>query len=225
MLERFEHAPPKSEKNRRWEEKRKEIETMTDATGRGIDSGIKETVVAFNMNGIFTSQSCEGHSEVEGGHRPWPWLEVSAPGEPEEKFVGEKQAFEKAAREHTLPLDELKRGYPEDIYWDVRREVSQRPVTPEYQEWQKRNQELHAKVVALLDEFYRDRESETSVRLHCEESGGEPFEISSESEALNRFISGKLTSEERKSLLSKLFERQKEMSDFARFLRKCYFET
>lgn len=221
MLEKFEQTT-KGEKYKHWEQKRKQIEQITDATGRGIDNGIKETVIAFNVNEIFTSQSCEGHSEVEGGHRSWPWVEVSAPDEPEEKFVGEKQAFEEAAHEHNIPFDELKRGYHEKLYWGIKRKVSQNPYTLEYQKWQRRNQELHTKIVQLLDEFYQNRETETDIRLHAEESNGEPFEISSEREMLDKFLNNELGDKEKESLLDKLSKRQREMRDFAEFLKKRY---
>ena len=101
-----------SAKKKKWEEKSQEIDQITDVTGRGIDEGIKEAVTAFNVSEIPTSQSCEGHEEVEGGHRPWPWVEVGAPDEPEERFVGEAEAFAKTAQEKGVPLDELKKGRP-----------------------------------------------------------------------------------------------------------------
>lgn len=224
QLGKFEQSE-KGDKEKKWEERRKEIEQITDATGRGIDEGIKETVTAFNVNEISTSQSCEGHDEVEGGHRPWPWVEVAAPDEPEERFIGEAEAFVKAAQENNIPLEELKKGSPEEVYWKLRRETSQSPVTPEYQAWEEKNKRLRTKVIELLGEFYNNREAKTDVRLQAEESEGNSFEISSEREALNRFLNNELNDEEKKNLLDKLPKRQKEMRDFTEFLKKRYLES
>ena len=55
---------------------REEIESITDGLGKGIDPGIKESVVAFKLDDFPTNQSCEGHSD-EG--LPFPWVEVGYP--------------------------------------------------------------------------------------------------------------------------------------------------
>jgi hypothetical protein len=59
-----------SEKQVQWEMKQEEINKITDALGKEIDEGIKETVIAFNLLGIHTRQSCEGHLD-EGVAAPW----------------------------------------------------------------------------------------------------------------------------------------------------------
>ena len=59
-----------------WEQKSKEADRITDRLGKGLDTGIKETVVGLHVFGIHTTQSCEGHLD-------WgvcsPWVEVAAP--------------------------------------------------------------------------------------------------------------------------------------------------
>lgn len=212
-------------REKKLEEIRNEIEQVTDTTGRGIDQGIKETVVAFNVNEISTSQSCEGHTEVEGGHRPLPWVEVAASDEPDERFVGEAEAFVKTANENSVSLEELKKGHPEEVYWKLRQEVCQNPLTPEYQAWEKKNIALHGKVTKLLDEFYKDRNTEAGIRLQVDEINGDSFEISSEPEALNKFLNNELTDEEKNSLLNKLPKRQEEMKTFTEFLKKRFLEN
>ncbi len=213
------------DKQKKWEERRKEIEQITDPTGRGIDEGVKETVTAFNVNEIPTTQSCEGHEEVEGGHRPWPWVEVGAPDEPEERFVGETEAFTKTAQEKGVPLDELKKGHPEEIYWELRKKISQNPLTLEYQTWEEKNKRLHDKITALLTEFYAERKVDAGMQLRAEATDGGSFEISSETQIVNRFLNNELTSEEKKGLLEMLPKRQKEMQDFSGFLKKRYVEN
>ncbi|MFQ5662180.1 MAG: hypothetical protein ACE5F2_02940 [Candidatus Paceibacteria bacterium] len=81
----------KSEKELAWEKKRKEIDEIIDIVGHKIDNGIKETVVAFDMNGLPTHNSCEGH--IDHGF-PYPFVEVTAG---EEKTKLEKKLKERRA--------------------------------------------------------------------------------------------------------------------------------
>ena len=59
-----------------WEQKSREIDGIKDKLGKGIDGGIKETVIALQLFGINTTQSCEGH--LNWGIAA-PWVEVAAP--------------------------------------------------------------------------------------------------------------------------------------------------
>lgn len=61
---------------------RAKIDKMTDKVGRGIDEGIKEGVVIFNLLGLKTTQSCEGHYGQEEQGFPTPWIQVY-PEEPD----------------------------------------------------------------------------------------------------------------------------------------------
>jgi len=212
------------EKTKEWEEKTQEINEIADATGRGIDEGIKETIVAFNLMDIPTSQSCEGHDEMEGGHRLWPWVEISAPNEPEERFEGENQLFEEAAEAHGMKVEDLKRGSPEELFWAVKKRASQNPVTPEYQAWEELNSQLYAFVLELLNEFYKDREVQEDIKLELDENNGGSFEISNEKAALLSLLDGQLTDEEKRYLIGKLPKRREEMKAFTEFLKERFFE-
>jgi hypothetical protein len=53
------------------EKKAQEVSRLTDKLGRGLDPDITDTVIALNMLGIPTTQSCEGH--LDHG-RPYPWI-------------------------------------------------------------------------------------------------------------------------------------------------------
>lgn len=77
-----------------WEQKRAEVEKITDGLGRGIDEKIKEAVTAFRVHDFPTSQSCEGHNGEEEGEL-FPWIEIYPP-EPEGLEEGdEKEQKEK----------------------------------------------------------------------------------------------------------------------------------
>mgnify|MGYP001572842599 CR=1 FL=1 len=68
----------KSEKQKRWEGLETEVEKITDRLGKGIETGIKESVIALKMYEFPTRQSCEGHPEREHG-LPYPWVEIVIP--------------------------------------------------------------------------------------------------------------------------------------------------
>ena len=72
-----------SEKQKKWDQVRAEVDMIVDGLGLGIDEGIKEEVTAFMVNGFTTSMSCEGHVDEANEHGdPYPWIEVNA-SEPE----------------------------------------------------------------------------------------------------------------------------------------------
>ena len=56
-----------------WQEAAVYFEKVTDRLGRPIDVGIFDTVVALNVLGIPTLQSCEGH--LTHG-LPYPWVDI-----------------------------------------------------------------------------------------------------------------------------------------------------
>jgi hypothetical protein len=58
-----------------WDETRERFSRITDNLGKRIDAGILETVVVFNMLGITTLQSCEGHM---GWGVPYPWISIES---------------------------------------------------------------------------------------------------------------------------------------------------
>ena len=72
--------PIKSEQEIAWEQRRAEVDKITDRLGLGIDEKIKESVTAFQVHKFTTSQSCEGHTGKEEKHgASFPWVEVYAP--------------------------------------------------------------------------------------------------------------------------------------------------
>ena len=201
-----------------------EVEQIADTSGRGIDEGVKETIAAFNVNGIETVQSCEGHDEVEGGHRPWPWVEVGDANEPAERFENEANIMEETSREHGVDLSEFWKGRPEELYWETRKKISGNPETAEYLLWRQKNEALHTKVTELLGEFNSGRGVPEGVRLKADESEGGSFEVGSEERPqLMKFLDNELTDEEKSRILQLLPERQAEMRAFTDFLKQKFF--
>lgn len=60
-------------KTQRYLEMRERVTTFTDKLGTPLDPGIEETVIALNLLGLETVQSCEGH--LDHGC-PYPWVTV-----------------------------------------------------------------------------------------------------------------------------------------------------
>jgi hypothetical protein len=60
-----------------WDEATAYYSKVTDKLGMEIDPGILDTVVVFNILGLTTRASCEGHI---GWGLPFPWIDL----EPEE---------------------------------------------------------------------------------------------------------------------------------------------
>ena len=57
-----------------WIEVSEKFSHVTDKLGEPIDKGIFDTVVALNILGFVTRQSCEGH--LDHG-LPYPWVDVT----------------------------------------------------------------------------------------------------------------------------------------------------
>jgi len=217
-----EQEPMKSEKEILWDKNLQTLDETSDALGWKIESGIKETVNAFNLMGLPTTGSCEGHIDRA---LSFPWIDISAPSEPGERYVGQNEAFEKVAKKHALTLEDVKRGVPMDKYWEAIEECYKNGDTEEYKTWNLENKKLELKVKGLLDEFYQNREDRLDNRLNA--YGGEGVRIHGVTEgeyekALEE--SGSEISEKRKAeRAEKLPAYRKEMDDFTKFLKDKFF--
>lgn len=210
------------EKNLKLEEIRHEVENIGDRIGRPIDAGIKETVVMFKANELPTSDSCEGH--IDRG-LPVPYVEVSAPNEPEERFVGQNESFEKAAKKYNITTEEAKTSKIDEAYWEAMKECSQNEETEEYKKWNKENEKLLTNGHNLLEEFYKERQVEPDVKLQIEEGVG-GFRIHNGGEDYQPIIENarEFSGEEKKVRAEKLEKYRPEMKEFTNFLKEKYFK-
>ncbi len=62
------------EKQKLWDAKKAEVESWADGLGRGIETHIKDTVIALNLLGYPTLESCEGHKQGDSDHDCYPWV-------------------------------------------------------------------------------------------------------------------------------------------------------
>jgi len=82
---------------------------------------------------------------------------------------------------------------------------------------------LIGKANELLEEFYRDRDVSPEARLGTRETENNSFLITNKGWS-GELLPEELTPEERENVGQNLKEYQKEMKDFAKFLRKKFFE-
>ena|SRR5579885_1692239 len=85
-----------------WEDAVAFVRRITDGQGCPIDEGIVETVVALNLLGLRTCQSCEGH--LDDGW-PYPWVDFET-----DEFPAFKQALEETSREELSPEEREAKG-------------------------------------------------------------------------------------------------------------------
>ncbi len=198
---------------------RKEKEVFWENKQKEIDEQVKEAVAAFNVWELPTSASCEGH--ISHGISA-PWLEISASNQPEKRFIGEKEIFQKIAAKYGIALEDVKRGINREAWAEALAESSKNDETPEYKQWRKESQKLLEKTSKLLEEYYQGKEVSSAIRLEISEGSEGEFRVHNGGEDYKP-VSKKLTDEQKKELTQRLFQYQEEMKKFAKFLRDKYF--
>jgi hypothetical protein len=216
--------------------------------GTGIDENVKEAVTAFNVHGLPTSNSCEGH--LDHGV-PFSFAEIEAPNKPKWKYEGEKELFSAVAREKNIPLEKTERQSPAwdvDAYEEVFYEAGERmnkmanegkdlADTEEYKKWKEENKKLYVRGLELLNEFYADNAAENEdVKIILDGAEENGFDMRNQSgfdyfvDALNwrqevnrkKKEGEEMPPEELEKLGKQLKARQKEMQRFAEFLKQKF---
>lgn len=186
----------------------------------GIDEKIKDTVVVFNLMGLPTGQSCEGH--LDSGI-PAPWVRIEAPNEPDERFINQNEIFKKVADKYGIDSEDVKRAINLEAWKEASIECAKNDETVEFKEWREQNEKLRERVSIFLTEFYQDRQVADSIRLQVDELGDSPFEIHNGGEDYRPITEG-LTEEQKKELAPRLALYQGEMKQFTEFLRNKFFK-
>ncbi len=215
-------AEKKSEREIIWGKAREEIDKMGDRLGFGIDEGIKETVVAFKVNGLPTSSSCEGH--VDRG-LPIPWVEIQAPNEPDERFIGQNESFKKMAKKYNITVEQVKHAKNNDAYWEAINECAKNGETEKYKKWEEENKRLQAKARKLLNEFYKDRKVKSDIKLKIDK-GVSAFRIHNGEKDYDDLSEHpeEVSDARKQERAKKLLIYRKEMSDFTEFLKMKFLE-
>ena len=205
-----------------WRRKLEELEEIGDSLNKGIDEGIKETVAVFNLMGLNTYASCEGHLNWGMGA---PWVGVQAEDEPDERFMGEKKNIEKIAKKYGITYEDVKQANNKEAWVEAVKTSSESEEMPEYKDWRKENEKLWEKAQEFLDEFYKDRNAPADSRLVIEGiGGGGAFRLHNGGKDYE--VMPKDMAEEQKSgLQERLPRHQAEMLAFGEFLKNKFFNS
>lgn len=186
-----------------WEHVLERVGKLRDGMGKGVDDGIRETVVALNVLGIHTIQSCEGH--IDHGIAA-PWVDVGATEHRTKKLEQRVEHMRQEADEQ-----QKKEGLTTDV--DRRYEA--------YHRLREKLAGIHMRVAMkaarYLIEFYQGRSTDWERRIVIDgfEDGGR---IISQGGMLQEAFP---VSERRR----RRAEYQEEMGAFTAFLKQKFFES
>lgn len=214
---------PIEEREKIWKEKLEELDGVGDRKGLGIDKGIMETVAALQLSDFSTSQSCEGH--IDSGYQA-PWVNVEAPNEPEEKYIGQRQLFQEIANKFNISIEEAEHN--SEIRCKVDRDCFENGKTEEYRKWEEENNKLRLKMVDLLDEFYKERKVSDNKRLIAEPGIDMSFRLHNGGDDYDRKekeIKEGIKFENDPDLKDRLISYQEEMRDFTDFLKQKFLNS
>ena len=192
-----------SEKQKLWEEKRKDIDAIADARGKGIDESIKETIIVLQLLGLNTTESSEGSLE-EMYASPYVIFKPTGSEIEELEQKHQKLVEKMIAVEDESEEDELKRD-----------EIAHEMNLNERKMGRLRALELK-KLLPYLEEFYEDRKTSPERRFiinpHRIYHGimlpqGSMFQAA----------------ENEDTQAERLKEYQEEMRDFTQFLKQKFF--
>jgi hypothetical protein len=210
-----------NEKGLAWQREFQRLEQVGDKLGYRVDPGIKEAVVAFVLNGFPTYGSCEGHLEERWDKmiKLHPYIAVGI-DEPPERYVDEAEIKQRIADQFHITPDEIEEhDVAMRAYWDY---IQDKDVeeTEEFKTVRMKNKMLRKNFVALLDEFYKERQqpSERPITIHGIGPAGH-FHVEDASENIKEEISEDQLDTARKELA----EEQTEMAALTEFLRERYF--
>jgi len=215
----YEQEAKRQEKEKAWLGKLAEVEHIRDALGFPIDQNIRETIVALNLSGIPTSASCEGHIDRAKGA---PWVKVEAPNKPSERFMSEHGIVEMIAEKYHVSPEDVRTSRNHEAWREAAKLTATHGETPEYQRWRHENDALRERLVALLEEFYRDRVVDETTQI----------EIMRDPEGTSRIHNGgddfrrnfrDLTDDKRHLLADRLAKYHVEMKAFTNFLKDKYY--
>lgn len=203
-----------SEKQNLWNECSLKVEKVTDGLNYPIDLGIKETVIAFNVHGIYTDGSCEGH--LDRG-LPYPWIDIAiTPDKSLEEFKKDQETIRK-------------RTYKNEGAFKKDDPILYEKMMKAKEVFIKKKIEVKLEFNKLIDEFYRSRKpyseegeivlKESGNGYRVEMSGGRGIGLDNWKKFDEKIE--QLTQFEKENFLR---NNQKEMRIFTEFLKKKFFE-
>jgi len=187
------------------------VDQVHDLQNLGIEPGIKESIVCLWAMAFNTNASCEGHLD-HGLGGPWADIGKEMPKITFDKANIKRKIFlriAKVLKKTSLVSDKLLQGLEIHLIVPYTREMRRQKKL-----FQRENLQQQMQLVGLLEEFYKNREVSTDVRLIIEIAAGRLISQGARFRELR-------SSEEKEK---KLKEYKEEMSAFTNFLKKKYFE-
>ncbi len=204
-----------NEKHEAWDEMFQSLEQITDALGKHIEEGIRDTVVAFEMNGFHTDGSCAGHLEED--RLRFPYIAGEAAGLPTYHLEGQKELEKMITEKYAISRKEIRRHLEAaKEYKELSKDFA---LTNEFNEWLEKSRVMTEKLRILLEEFNQTRDVLQDVRLHLSKSTPnyrvEPvmYEIPPK----------ELTQTEVDELRAKIISTREEFAAFTELLKQKYF--
>jgi len=217
---RFEEKMPlesqeQSEKEIAWVKKEQEVKKIPH-----LESGTKKIITALNLSEISTSQSCEGHMYENETSINLPFIEISAPNQPEKRFVGQEKIIMKVAEKYGMKPEDVRtmilHSMPHEEFQNLKE-------TEAYKKWRRENNKIAKRAGKFLKDFYQDSATAEHVRLTIKKQNAGQFEISNVGREQDRPSVGEeknLTTEQKTELNEQLTQYQREMDNFAGFLKQ-----
>ena len=217
-----------SQKQEEWKKREAEIQETTDGLGLPLDKGIVEGVVALNLFGFPTSQSCEGHFDINALEHRFkylnPFIEIAPDNYPwADIYSGELELLTKMAASQGLKV--------EDVLNDASQHVSiihaasaaccDNETSETYNAWKKVLDKYLSPLEMLLEEFNRGR-TEGDAKLMVQDSMGGIRVLSKSAEQILD-INEHIDSYSSEALTLQLQTQQNELFDFGRFLKTKFF--
>jgi hypothetical protein len=185
-------------KHQQWTEVAEQAGTITDALGKPIDRGIFDAVVALNLLGFATVQSCEGHSEH--GTRA-PYIDI-VPTDTDELH----DQLDAMRVTHASELDDDNESDVHRDYDRLSHDIEQRTL------------EEQERVVSLLSSFYEHHRTSYLNMLTAATPVFGMLRIQSIGAELQRVAAPELSA-------ARLRGFQDEMQAFTAFLKQTYFAS
>jgi len=133
----------------KWQATTQKFLNTSDDLGKDIDPKILDTVIALNLLGVSTSQSCEGHLDraLAG-----PWIILGTPTDLEVETVKTQMntVYQEANQIKTTKPNDFARDENYIQKMELYRELQKKTVVP--------TQKNIQKLIPLLEEFYQARQ-------------------------------------------------------------------
>lgn len=201
-------------KQKKWDSYLKDFNRTTDTTGRSIDSGIKDAVIAMNLLSFRTMGSCQGHTDER---ILFPYIYCEIGGEPKYHYKGEKEARKKIMKKYHI--NDWNAVYYKDEIWNYYKKqvINSLPYSNEYEKWAKMNEPLGRKMKKLVEKFNKKIISNYKDRIHVVRTFP-GYRI----ESISATNDENYTKSQKKKLVK---YSQKEFEKFTRFLKEKFFNS